>query len=180
MNFEIKTFIVTKYCELRTSHRSDRQCYLEVKTSVYDRYNINIVINTIRKYVKSWQEGGSVTRRYHRTIQETEAQRAQRERIVNYFDFNPSASLRKAKSELGISMTTIHRTLKKEKLKAYKVFEVQKLKRTAKIKRFVFCQRLASCIDPMDIWFSDEKLFCINGRKTTKTLDDGPKRETHS
>ena len=90
-------------------------------------------------------------------------------RIKQYFQDNPTHSLRVAEGAVQIRKSTIHLVLKEDlKFKAYKITIVQPLTERAIQKRLSFANQMITMIDnqefdPIKIFFSDECHFWLNG-----------------
>lgn len=88
--------------------------------------------------------------------------------ILCYAEENPISSLRFIAREFGISYTSVHKTLRKYKYKAYKFGNHQQLFESDKIKRTDFCETLFNLINEdgnilQKIVFTDESSFSLNG-----------------
>ncbi|KYQ46828.1 hypothetical protein ALC60_14161, partial [Trachymyrmex zeteki] len=89
------------------------------------------------------------------------------EKISNYFEQNPNASIRKAAQVVEISKTTLYRILKHFlKMHPYKITTYQLLIERARTKCVEFSKTINVMFEELDeklIIFTDEAHFWLNG-----------------
>ena len=85
-------------------------------------------------------------------------------RVQRALEGNSSKSIQQLSSELNINSSAVQRILKKFKYRRYKAVNCQQLGSNDKARRLQFCNWVPiSGIDWKKVWFSDEKLFRLDG-----------------
>lgn len=122
---------------------------------------------TVSRLKKQLKLSGTLARkkRVHRQPLVTSIQF--RETVQTYFNDNPNANMTKAATTLGKSRSTIHRTLKSMKFKAYKLRRHQRLFPDDYRHRLRFCTTMRRILTENPDWknqiiWTDECLFKRN------------------
>ncbi len=89
--------------------------------------------------------------------------------VKELFERNPRLSLRKAAQQAEVSITSVHKILRRFlKLKPYRITEIHELKDPDRQKRVEFCQWALTVLDQDEtffdhLWMTDEAHFHLNG-----------------
>ncbi|XP_066600766.1 uncharacterized protein [Prorops nasuta] len=119
------------------------------------------------RLIKKFEETGCLDQSHHKQQRPTRALSENvKDNIKNCVRNNPCQSLSDISREIGISVSSVHKTLKAEKFRAYKVFHCQELKEADYEKRHNFCKIMLDKVDSdanfvKNILFSDESTFVL-------------------
>ena len=92
-------------------------------------------------------------------------------KVKTHFESNPNSSIRKASNDIGLSYSSIQKTLKKTlRMKPYKRSHVQTLTGEHRLKRLQACKKFQEQGKdwPRKVVFSDEKWFCLKPHPNRK------------
>ena len=126
--------------------------------------------NTVLRMMTKFRQTGNLASKKRERHVATAAKIVE---IDEYFSQHPRTSLPKAKQDLNVSITTLHRVLRKDlKMKPYRITILHELKPADPPQRLEFCQWALDQINRDDtfldnFWMSDEAHFHLNGRVNT-------------
>lgn len=155
---EVRNFVIKQFYLNRNAYAIDADLIRLVQAKVQEEFGETIAGNSVRNVIKRFET--PITEHRHRNVNDQ-----LRANVIGLFEEEPDLTLRQVAARLQTSRETVRRILKIAGFKAFKPIEVHKLTPTDKRKRLEFCNEFRTReLDARTIWFSDEKMFCLNKR----------------